>query len=334
MGSEMCIRDRLLAWLLVAGIASLLPAWSQTTTYTVTYYPVEDAYVAYQDETNYGNLTELIIDSSNRIALLKFNLSDFPLPVERIVSATLRLYVFQIEGVEGDPFVVWRATSDDWAEDTVNWFNFPGGDISVESASGAVIGWNEMDVTPIISQTLSESDKIISFKILRKTSGYDVHAYSKDAAEAQYWPQLVIEYEPYTETTTETVTETVTTTVTDYVTETQTITTTATDTIYTTETAYTTQTVTTTQTITDVITETATTTITQTETIWSNETVTVTTTITPTTTVTEEDRIKSSMLDLALGVGEGDNAEKERPVQDQGQNPSSVSYTHLTLPTN
>ena len=309
-----------LAWLLIALASPLIvPAWSQTT-YTATFYPVDDAYVdSSNPDTNYGLETTLNLVKDT---YLKFNLSDFSLPVERIVSAKLKFYVFNAYTSSTSYKVQVAYAYDNWEEETVTYNTAPGHDSSniLEFYVTCSDCWVEFDVTSIVSQKLSEADKILSFWV--KRVGSTLEAYSKDAAESQYWPRLVIEYEPYTETTTETITETVTTTVTDYVTETQTITTTATDTIYTTETAYTTQTVTTTQTITDVITETATTTITQTETIWANETVTVTTTITPTTTVTEEDRIKSSMLDLALGVGEGDNAEKERPVQDQGQNPS------------
>ena len=283
-----------LAWLLVAGIVSFLPAWSQTS-YTVTYNPVDDALGDYQNQdTNYGSDAILTISGSIYEGIyLKFNLSDFTLPVEQIVSAKLRIY--NPTDNAADAVKACGVTDDSWEEETLTYNNKPGWSGSCSPAVEAQANnWMELDITSFFSEFVGESDKLLSIAVVLNSAVAEVSVATKEYAEAQYWPQLVIEYEPYTETQTTTITETVTeyvtenttitTTQTDYITETQTTTVTQTDVIYTTETAYTTQTVTTTQTITDVITETATTTVTQTE--WANQTVTVTTTMTPTTTVT------------------------------------------------
>mgnify|MGYP000554192387 CR=1 FL=1 len=310
-----------LAWLLIALASPLLmPAWSQTT-YTVTYNPVDDALADYHHpDTNYGSDTILTISGNiNEGIYLKFNLSDFTLPVERIVSAKLRIYnptttaAYKIEAC--------GVADDSWEEETLTYNNKPGESSSCsDPVSAQANSWMELDITGFFSNFISSSDKLLSIAVVLNTASASVSMATKEYAESQYWPQLVIEYTPYTETQTQTITETVTitetatetatagtttvtetltttatetqtetvnTTVTDYVTETQTLTTTVTDTVYATETAYTTETATTTQTITDVITETATTTLTETSTVWANETVTVTTTITPITTITE-----------------------------------------------
>ena len=291
-----------LAWLVVALASPLLmPAWSQTT-YMVEYIPVDDAYTdSYYPDNNYGSESSLKMGGAY-LTYIKFDLSNFTLPVERIVSAKLKLYFISAPG--NYLVTVYYVSGDSWAEETITHSNKPSYDTSLKASTDSFTGdgiWIEVDVTNIIAQVLTETDKIISLTITRSTNcGI---AASKEYAEADKWPRLIIQYEPYTEVQTQTITETVTitetatetitetqmttTTVTDYVTETQTTTVTQTDTVYTTETAYTTSTVTTTQTITDVITETATTTITETHTAWANETVTITTTITPTTTITE-----------------------------------------------
>ena len=294
-----------LAWLLVAGIASFLPAWSQTT-YTAEFYPVDDAYVdADSPDANYGAENILIVGSvgSERI-YLKFNLSDFTLPVERIVSIKLKIYVITANSPSINRYVYY-VENDTWSEEAITWNSQPGYDTSsqVYFYNLEAGNYKTIDITSLVISKISENDKILSLAIIGQSSDYEVQLASKEYAEADKWPRLLIEYEPYTETQTETITETVTvtetttetitetviatTTVTDVITETQTTTVTQTDVIYTTETAYTTETSTITETITDVITETATTTVTETHTEWANETVTVTTTITPTTTVTE-----------------------------------------------
>ena len=295
-----------LAWLLIALASPLLmPAWSQTT-YTVTYNPVDDALADYHHpDTNYGSDTILTISGNiNEGIYLKFNLSDFTLPIERIVSAKLRIYnptttaAYKIEAC--------GVADDSWEEETLTYNNKPGESSSCsDPVSAQANSWIELDITGFFSNFISSSDKLLSIAVVLNTASASVSMATKEYAESQYWPQLVIEYTPYTEATTETITETITvtetatetitetqtttTTATDYVTETQTTTVTQTDTIYTTETVYTTQTLTTTQTITDSVYETTTTTLTTTiyETVTANETVTVTTTITPTTTVTE-----------------------------------------------
>jgi len=271
----------LVLFIILAGLVSI--AWSQDT-YTVTFNPAEDAYVDIDSpDANYGSSSELVLYYNGKYAYLKFNLSDFTLPVERISSAKLRIYVTYYSS---STTLYAYPAADSWTESNITYDSKPSFDTSIKSSvSVTSTGFYEVDVTNILLSCIDVNDKICSI-VLKLNSGQTVKIASKEYAEADKWPQLIIEYEPYTETTSQTITETVTTTMTDYITETQTITTTQTDTIYTTETAYTTETSTVTQTITDVITETATTTITQIETAWANQTVTITTTMTPTTTVT------------------------------------------------
>jgi len=306
----------LLAWFLIAGLASFLPARSQTT-YTVEYFPIDDAYVSQDSpDNNYGLSTEIKI-SDHTPAYIKFDLSNFTLPVERIISAKLKLYVL---GHSNTGVIKGYYVSDDtWSEETITYNNKPSYDSSIKCSSQDVSTdnvWIEMDIKDIIVQRLTQDDKILSLRFYRL---YTVRVASKEYAEADKWPRLIIEYEPYTETTTQTITETITVTdtITETVTETQTVTDTVTttetviggtttvtetqtitetqtetitqtiiDTVYTTETVYTTQTETATQTITETVTNTATTTISQTTTEWATETITVTTTLTPTVTET------------------------------------------------
>ncbi|RLI00483.1 hypothetical protein DRO31_08670, partial [Candidatus Bathyarchaeota archaeon] len=256
------------------GIALFLPAWSQGSTLTAEYIPVDDASIdTYYDSNNYGNDTKLVLyysfgtSSQKRLAYIKFNLTDIQLPVERIISAKLRLYL--TDGLSSAYTVkVYPASSNNWEEETITADNAPGydSDTLLDSQPVQDVGFYEFNVTSAIGNCLGG---YCSFVI--GVEGSWTKFASKEYSIAEYWPRLIIEYEPYTETQTTTITETIT----EYITETTTITTTQTD--YVTET----------QTITDVITETATTTITETHTEWANETVTVTTTITPTTTVTE-----------------------------------------------
>ena len=298
----------LLAWLLVAGIASLLPAWSQTTTYQLKLYPINDATTSnsYPDE-NYGDAAYLNLWVGYTRLYIKFNFTatgiTSPLP-----DLKYYLRLFRISGgteKSGASIYVY-ATTNDWDESTLTWNNQPASNSTTPIASvsqPSVDHWIVLNITSYVINNCM--NKVCSFivtyePITSSNQDYYIKVASKEYSVEEIRPHVLIEYSPETTTTTETVTitetiteyvtetTTITTTQTDYVTETQTTTTTVTDTIYTTETAYTTQTVTTTQTITDVITETATTTITQTETIWANETVTVTTTITPTATETVE----------------------------------------------
>ena len=290
-----------LTWLLIAA-AALFPAWSQDT-YSVTYTPVDDAYVSESDpDANFGSSEDLILERSSdntwTRAYLKFDLSS--LSFSEIVSVTLRLYFEGFKTLVESTYVrVHLVGNDSWEEESITWNSQPvysSDRVEVNLYGCQINTFIEINITSLVKQNLTNGDKIISLALTFYNPNLDSYVIFS-SKEGSYPPELVIEYVPpttITETTTETqtvteyVTETitVTTTMTDYITETQTTTVTQTDTIYTTETAYTTETSTVTQTITDVITETATTTITQTETAWVNQTVTITTTITPTTTVT------------------------------------------------
>jgi len=297
-----------LAWLLTAGVALLLPAWSQTTTYTLELTPIADSMVLNgYPSNNYGDDSELQLGAGDGDRLFfKFNLSQLQ-NVKSIVSMKLKLYVTTIIKDTGGSYVDVRYCEDNWEESTITWSNQPScTDIITyepDLDDPVADSWIEINIYTGAEASYITDNYILSIRLdTGSATAVQYKVASKEYPEADKWPQLIIEYEPYTETTTQTVTETITitenvtetitetqtttTTLTDYVTETQTTTITQTDTIYTTETAYTTETSTVTQTITDVITETATTTITQIETAWANQTVTITTTMTPTTTVT------------------------------------------------
>jgi len=267
-----------LTWLLIVSIISFLPAWSQTTQ-TAEYPPIEDAY--YQSGQNYND--DFLIFDCSTSTILKFNLSDLSgLEIGRIVD--IKLKVYSLLSVSAS-FQV-KYCDDNWNEDTIT--SDPSCEnVKSHSLSFPANDWIEFSVwNPSYSNYLT--DNYILSIVLRRTDGNsaDVKFYSKDNIEQNYIPRLIIEYEPYTETTTQTITETITVTetITETATETQTVT--ETQTITETQTTYTTSTFTETQTITNVITETATTTITETSTVWANQTVTVTTTITPTVTET------------------------------------------------
>ena len=263
-----------LTWLLIASIILFLPAWSQTTQ-TVTYNPVDDALADYNNpDTNYGSDTILTISGSVYSGIyLKFDLSDFTLPVERIVSVKLRIY--NPTDNAANTVKACGVADDSWQEETLTYNNKPGRSSSCSDPVDAQANnWMELNITAFFSEFVSSSDKSFSIVVALGSGISEVSVATKEYAESQYWPELVIEYEPYTETTTQTITETVTETVTD------TLTTTVTETYYndtitTTTTTY--------QTMTNIITETATTTITQTE--WANQTVTTIITMTPTVTL-------------------------------------------------
>ena len=275
-----------LAWLLIVSIISFLPAWSQTTQ-TITFNPIADAYVdADNPSTNYGSSNILKLDNNpERGAYIKFNLSSFTLPVNHIVSAKLKVYYLQkYEACGGPKIEVYHVSDDSWEESVITYNNKPSIGSKIGESQSIYDEQNMFfEITIDITSYISENDKILSLYLTR-ACGSEIA--SRDYAESDKWPQLIIEYEPYTETTTQTITETITVTetITETATETQTVT--ETQTITETQTTYTTSTDTITQTITNAVTETATTTITETSTVWANQTVTVTTTITPTVTET------------------------------------------------
>ena len=288
-----------LAWLLVALASPLLmPAWSQTT-YTVEYIPVDDAYVhSSNPDTNYGSDTRLKVDSyyATVYSYIKFDLSNFTLHVERIVSAKLRLYVFSYSNSESYELTVKHVSDDSWSEESITYNNKPGAESS-PSASSQVSGntWIEIDVTNILVQKISENDKIISFRLERC---FAADFASKEYSEADKWPRLIIEYEPYTETQTQTITETVTITETATETATETVTVTETETVTETvigdtvtvtetQTITATETATVNTTVTDYVTETQTITTTITDTVYTTETAYTTSTVTTTQTITD-----------------------------------------------
>jgi len=232
-----------LAWLLVAAMMPLLNmAVAENPTFQVN--PIDDAFADFSNpDANYGSSSLYEIDTYDFV-FLKFNLSDFSLPVERIVSAKIRVYNPNSEENYGT-LKACVVTDDSWGEEQLTYNNKP----AISSYCSAEVtptspGWTELDVTSILSYAIDVNDKIASFALdyYHGSSSVTIHIASKEYAQAEYWPQLVIEYEPYTQTQTEVVTETVTvtetttetitetatatTTVTDYVTETQTITTT------------------------------------------------------------------------------------------------------------
>ena len=253
----------------------IIPIWSQSSTLTAEYTPIDDAHVnSAAADTNYGSESKLQMyysfGSGQKVrAYIKFDLTDIQLPVERIVSAKLKLYL--TDELSSPYTVKVYPTSSSWEEETLTWNNAPGYDSSKLQDSKEVqsVGFYEFNVTSAIADCIGG---YCSFLV--GVEGSWTKFASKEYNVAEYWPRLIIEYEPYTETTTQTITETVTETVTD------TMTTTVTETYYndtitTTTTTY--------QTMTNIITETATTTITQTE--WANQTVTATITMTPTVTL-------------------------------------------------
>ena len=312
-----------LACLLIVGIASFLPGWSENTTYTVEVTPIADAYVySGNSNGNYGDAVEMRITDNQYRLYFKFNLSSLQ-NVKSIISMKLKLYVTSIIQDKGDTKVDLYYCYDDWNESSITWNNQPAcsSKIATTDTSNPIAGsWIELDAYTGAEVNYITDNYILTIMI--NAGSYTAVQYkvaSKEYLEADKWPRLVVEYEPYTETTTQTITETITVTetITETATETQTITDTVTttetviggtttvtetqtitetqtetitqtiiDTVYTTETVYTTQTETATQTITETVTNTATTTISQTTTEWATETITVTTTLTPTVTET------------------------------------------------
>ena len=190
-----------LAWIIVIGMAAILPVGSQNTS-TVEYIPVADIGLDYSSPTAQTSQEAWVLGSSGRYKVVfKFNLSDFSLSADRIVSATLKVFITDRTGTNSETAQAVEA-DDNWNETSGS----PTlGDSITSVTFDCVSCYKEFNVTDYVVSQLNSGDKIISIGI---KGGLNV-AYKvamREHTNETIRPRLIIEYEPYTETTTTTIT--------------------------------------------------------------------------------------------------------------------------------
>ncbi|RLI40010.1 hypothetical protein DRO64_09695 [Candidatus Bathyarchaeota archaeon] len=241
----------LLAWLLIASITSFLPIWPESQTCAITYNPIHDLAIDLENTSASNGTTAWLGGSSCRYeAAIKFDLTDFDVSPDKVVSAVLRVYV--VDRLTSNSLDIKAYTLDDnWDESTTSPPS-AGSFIGSSSRFDCVNCWQEFAITEYVKEQLN-GDKIVSVMLKTTVNTNDAYKIAlRGYSDPSLIPQLVICYE--SSTTSQTVTETVTETQT--VTETTTV---ANTTI--TETQTVSETITTTQTINNTVTETVTTTI-------------------------------------------------------------------------
>ncbi|MCU0781920.1 MAG: DNRLRE domain-containing protein [Akkermansiaceae bacterium] len=158
--------------------------------------PSDDAYVRDSGEFNYGNInygTETTMALRNgsygyeRRILVKFPLS----AIQNPASATLRLY-FGTVASTATPVVVWEMPAAGWTNTSVTWNNRPReGDVIGARNQVSAIGWQEWDVSNIVTAAIARGDTEIAFTaVALDDTGSSLSVNSRENSSNK--PQLVI----------------------------------------------------------------------------------------------------------------------------------------------
>ena len=159
-------------------------------------------------DTNYGtdNYLDVYvfgISGDIRRAIFEFNLSSFiDVPIENISSATLRIYVANINSPR--TLDIRKVDNDTWTETGVTWNNQPSStDFNIEHTFSST-GWDEVSVLSMVKQALYDGHNYLGILIRDLTEVQDAgttHSNEFNSKEeTNYEPELNIEYNTYSQT--------------------------------------------------------------------------------------------------------------------------------------
>ena len=164
---------------------------------TLVVSPVADAFT--RDSTfasdNYGSDTSLLVKThTTRIGFTRFTYLKFPINVNNVFSAKLRVYGRNTESTATIPMSLYGIEDDSWTESGITWNNAPASSPTAISFFGVndQARYLEIDVSDFV-KAQSTGDKMASFLLRGDTVAYlNLIASFNSKEYGQSPPQLVI----------------------------------------------------------------------------------------------------------------------------------------------